>query len=275
MATRNENPARKAIDGSAPKSLNSHPDPHHITAHKEAERLRAHTDDDDVVVPAVTADVDETPRFVRYGAAVLLGLAFGLACYVWINGVPSAPQNPGRTLAFNGQRVYLSNAGIYLTAPSSGSVPAPFAAGQPAVNAGMLADALAEAYNADDASAGTTANGDAATADANAAAASVKSPVVYLFAYDSSEVPETSDLTEIAATAKKYGLSLDVRAYTDEHGRLEYNRRLSERRAKAVADYLVAHGVPAVKISSKGMGPTHAYASDAQDRRAEIAVVRK
>lgn len=37
-------------------------------------------------VPPVTADIDETPRIIRYGAAVLLGLVLGTACYIWING---------------------------------------------------------------------------------------------------------------------------------------------------------------------------------------------
>lgn len=37
-------------------------------------------------VPPVTADVDETPKTIKYGAAVILGLAFGVGCYVWYDG---------------------------------------------------------------------------------------------------------------------------------------------------------------------------------------------
>ena len=35
----------------------------------------------------MTAYVDETPGFVKYGAAVLLGLAVGVGGYVWYSGV--------------------------------------------------------------------------------------------------------------------------------------------------------------------------------------------
>lgn len=87
-------------------------------------------------------------------------------------------------------------------------------------------------------------------------------------------MPENPELTAMARVAKHKGLSLDVKAYTDEHGRAVYNQRLSERRARAIGDYLVAHGVPASKVSVHGMGATHAYANDAQDRRAEVVVVR-
>lgn len=102
----------------------------------------------------------------------------------------------------------------------------------------------------------------------------VGSKLIYLFKYDSTNVPENPQLTQMARVAKDKGLTLDVRAYTDEHGRAAYNQRLSERRARAIGDYLIAHGVPASKVSVHGMGPTHAYANDAQDRRAEVVVVQ-
>ena len=99
--------------------------------------------------------------------------------------------------------------------------------------------------------------------------------VVYLFQYDSSKIPETAALTNIANRASKAGMALDVKAYTDEHGRVAYNKRLSERRAKAIADYLVAHGMPAAKVVIHPMGPTHQFGSDAADRRAEITPLRQ
>ncbi len=40
----------------------------------------------------------------------------------------------------------------------------------------------------------------------------------------------------------------------DQRGPLAYNQKLSERRARAVSDYLVAHGVPAERIVSVGYG---------------------
>ena len=37
-------------------------------------------------VPAVTDNVDSTPKGIAVGAAILLGLAFGIGCWVWIDG---------------------------------------------------------------------------------------------------------------------------------------------------------------------------------------------
>ncbi|MCM1066534.1 MAG: OmpA family protein [Muribaculaceae bacterium] len=260
MATKDDKTARQA----AQKRLAEHPRRQSIEAHKEAQQLRAHEDADDVVVPAVTADVDETPAFVKYGAAVLLGLAFGVGCYVWVDGgVPSAPQNPGRQL-----RLPKAEGAGYYAFGNKSAIPAPF-------EEYMSPDL---SYSATEAEAADASGRALASAKASAAAtgtevvavASSSSPVVYLFEYGSSKVPETAALSRLAEQARDKGLSLDVKAYTDEHGKPAFNRRLSERRARAIADYLVAHGVPAGKVTAKGMGPTHAYANDAQDRRAEI-----
>lgn len=96
--------------------------------------------------------------------------------------------------------------------------------------------------------------------------------IVYLFDTDSSNIPETASLTNVAKQADQSGKTVVIRAYTDETGNAAYNQRLSERRAKAVSKYMVAHGVPASHIKAKGYGPTHAYANNAQDRRAEISL---
>ena len=278
MATKDDNPARAA--GKGPKSLKEHPSQQRIEAHKEAAQLSAHDPaDDETIVPAVTADVDETPKFIKYGAAVLLGLAFGVGCYVWVDGgVPSAPQNPGRQLKIAPTAEYFANAGTYHAPSAQGVLPDPFIS--------PYEPSLSPDYDATDATLsefGTAESveplapadiTDAETTAQTTQAVSVPT-VVYLFAYDSSTVPENTELTAIANKAKQNGLSLDVKAYTDEHGRAAYNKRLSEKRAKAIGDYLIAHGVPASKVSVHGMGSTHAYPSDAQDRRAEITPVQK
>lgn len=50
-------------------------------------------------VPGVLDNVPATPMYIKVGAAILLGFAFGVGCYVWSNGgVPSAPQHPERKL---------------------------------------------------------------------------------------------------------------------------------------------------------------------------------
>src|SRR6266516_1067100 len=47
-----------------------------------------------------------------------------------------------------------------------------------------------------------------------------------------------------------------VEGHTDSVGSEAYNQRLSERRANAVRDYLVAHGIDASRITTRGYGKT-------------------
>ncbi len=75
------------------------------------------------------------------------------------------------------------------------------------------------------------------------------------------------------------GYRLFVYGHTDDVGTDEYNRALSERRAQAVADYLIKAGVPADIITTKGYGKSSPRAqgrtSEARqrNRRVEIGVV--
>lgn len=71
---------------------------------------------------------------------------------------------------------------------------------------------------------------------------------------------------------------IQVTGYTDAAGANEYNLALSTRRADAVADYMVAHGVPAEEIEVAGLGeqpqqvPTPDGVPNAQNRRVVIQV---
>lgn len=47
---------------------------------------------------------------------------------------------------------------------------------------------------------------------------------------------------------------LRVEGHTDDYGTSEYNQALSERRAQAVADALIAAGIPAREMQVAGMG---------------------
>jgi len=52
------------------------------------------------------------------------------------------------------------------------------------------------------------------------------------------------------------------------------NQQLSEARAKAVKDYLVAHGIDASRLTTKGYGDTKPRGSDnAKNRRVEVVVM--
>jgi outer membrane protein OmpA-like peptidoglycan-associated protein/tetratricopeptide (TPR) repeat protein len=52
------------------------------------------------------------------------------------------------------------------------------------------------------------------------------------------------------------GLNLQVQGHTDQRGNEEYNMKLSERRAKAVMDYLVLRGINGDRMSSEWLGKT-------------------
>ena len=49
---------------------------------------------------------------------------------------------------------------------------------------------------------------------------------------------------------------IELSSHTDSRGRAEYNLSLSERRAKAAADYIVAQGIAASRVTGTGYGET-------------------
>jgi OOP family OmpA-OmpF porin len=66
---------------------------------------------------------------------------------------------------------------------------------------------------------------------------------------------------------------IDIEGYTDKHGPVSYNQTLSERRANAVKNALIANGVDAYRIDRvKGFGKTRLIpnVSDHENRRAII-----
>jgi outer membrane protein OmpA-like peptidoglycan-associated protein len=74
------------------------------------------------------------------------------------------------------------------------------------------------------------------------------------------------------------GISVVAEGHTDAVGTDAYNQRLSERRAKAVKDYLVNGGVSASRIDTVGYGEAKPVATNdtadgrAQNRRTELRV---
>jgi outer membrane protein OmpA-like peptidoglycan-associated protein len=74
------------------------------------------------------------------------------------------------------------------------------------------------------------------------------------------------------------GLKLEVEGHTDSTGSDDYNQKLSENRAGAVRDYLVAQNVPADSVTARGYGKTRPVAPNdtaagrQKNRRVEIVV---
>ncbi|HEY6163236.1 MAG TPA: OmpA family protein [Bacteroidia bacterium] len=75
------------------------------------------------------------------------------------------------------------------------------------------------------------------------------------------------------------GMKIEISGHTDNVGKEEDNLRLSEARAKAVHDYLVAKGIWSERLSFKGYGsskpitPNDTPEDRAQNRRVEFKVV--
>ena len=86
-------------------------------------------------------------------------------------------------------------------------------------------------------------------------------------------------LDEAARTLKEEGgIAVIAAGHTDNIGSDAYNKGLSLRRANAVRDYLVDHGVSASRIRTEGLGEAQPVASNAtddgraQNRRVELNV---
>ena len=82
--------------------------------------------------------------------------------------------------------------------------------------------------------------------------------------------------------AEPASTELNISGHTDSVGKKAYNQKLSDRRAHAVADYLVNAGVPASSIKSvEGYGASNPVADNktkegrAQNRRVEIQIKRQ
>lgn len=93
--------------------------------------------------------------------------------------------------------------------------------------------------------------------------------------------PESTPvLQEMVSTLTEHAdLSVLIEGHTDDQGEDAHNQGLSERRAAAVVRYLTAQGVPAARLSSRGMGETKPVADNTtpegrqQNRR--VVVVRQ
>lgn len=66
---------------------------------------------------------------------------------------------------------------------------------------------------------------------------------------------------------------------TDDQGSDDYNYKLSERRAQAVRDYIIAGGIPVSRLATKGFGKRQPMVKSVTDearasnRRVEMKVV--
>lgn len=57
-------------------------------------------------------------------------------------------------------------------------------------------------------------------------------------------------------------IKIEIGGHTDTRGDATDNLKLSDARAKSVKDYLIAQGIAATRLSSKGYGETKTVVSD-------------
>ena len=86
-----------------------------------------------------------------------------------------------------------------------------------------------------------------------------------LFDFDSASLRSESreTLRELAGVLARYpDQSVSVAGHTDSVGSDDYNQNLSEQRAAAVKDFLVAQGVPRSRVAAYGYGETRPVSSN-------------
>ncbi len=100
-----------------------------------------------------------------------------------------------------------------------------------------------------------------------------------LFDYDKAEIrPQYySDLDQVVRVLKRNpGMDVEIQGHTDNVGSKSYNQPLSVRRAKAVANYLIRHGIAKDRLTVKGfwfsrpVAPNTTPAGRQKNRRVEI-----
>lgn len=102
-----------------------------------------------------------------------------------------------------------------------------------------------------------------------------------LFGFDSTSIQPQGreNLRTLAANLDKYpDTDLLIVGHTDDVGDANYNQSLSERRARAAADYLASQGVDRGRLRTSGRGEVEPIAENTSDsgrqenRRVEIAI---
>jgi outer membrane protein OmpA-like peptidoglycan-associated protein len=104
------------------------------------------------------------------------------------------------------------------------------------------------------------------------------------FAFDSAELtPETRAILDeqAAVLEKESDVKAEIAGYTDSIGSEEYNQELSERRAKAVEEYLISKGISADRLKAVGYGQSDPIATNwtkegrTMNRRVELKVLER
>jgi outer membrane protein OmpA-like peptidoglycan-associated protein len=91
--------------------------------------------------------------------------------------------------------------------------------------------------------------------------------------------PTLDETVKVLKENPKYDVTIE--GHTDDTGSREHNVALSQKRADAVADYLVKHGVPRERVHTRGRGPDKPVADNstaegrAKNRRIEFKLRKR
>ena len=112
----------------------------------------------------------------------------------------------------------------------------------------------------------------------------IQLPGSILFDFDSATIRSDAEraLTDVAQVIQSYAdRPVRVEGHTDSIASDDYNKTLSERRAKSVVDWLAGHGVARPRLTSAGLGETKPVATNDTaagrqlNRRVEVVISRK
>ena len=102
-----------------------------------------------------------------------------------------------------------------------------------------------------------------------------------LFGFDKSDLTADAkeNLGKLVTVLNKYpDTNIAIYGHTDSKGSDTYNQRLSERRAKAVSDYLAGNNIANSRLTTQGFGESQPKVTNdteeamAQNRRVEFAI---
>ena len=76
-------------------------------------------------------------------------------------------------------------------------------------------------------------------------------------------------------------MKIEISGHTDDVGKEEYNRGLSQARAESVRDYLLGRGIAPDRVVARGYGESRPVADNATEegrrinRRTEVKILRE
>jgi outer membrane protein OmpA-like peptidoglycan-associated protein len=97
-------------------------------------------------------------------------------------------------------------------------------------------------------------------------------------AYDSTDL--LTEVKDVIESHPEYQ-TIEVQGHTDDMGNEEFNQQLSQRRAEAVREWLVEHGIAPERLVAKGYGFTKPIADNRvrtgrqANRRVQFVIVRR